>query len=420
MRIQPPPQEHHPVVVVGAGPGGCATALALVRRGIRVTLLEKARFPRDKVCGDVLLPAAIESLEALGLPIRELEARVHPNTGCRYRLLGSAEVSATYRDHHGRARASWTMPRHQFDAWLASHTRLAGARLLEEETVTEVVPGNGSGPCCLTVRQRDGTVRGVSADFVVGADGASSAVARDLGCLRHPPEHTCVALRTYAHGVRLPDPFLEIFTAPHLLPGCAWILPVGPETVNVGLGVLKSTAQRLGSNPAALFRQALESMPTLRQRMEGARWEPWRGWHLPGATEQRVCGKGRVLLVGDAGAMVDPFTGHGIHHALQAGRLAGSILADHLSGSMSGDPATRYANEVAALLGREIIPGSQLQRLHARPGLVRLALPLARIHPGLRSLMMALVGHSAERHELLSPRNLIASCLQLSEKRVLV
>ncbi len=405
-------------MVVGAGPGGCATALALVRRGIRVTVLEKARFPRDKVCGDVLLPAAVETLEALGLPIAELRARVHPNTGCRYRLQGSVELSATYRDHQGRPRASWTMPRHQFDAWLASQTRLAGARLLEEETVTEVVPGNGSGPCRLTVRQRDGTVRGVSADYVVGADGASSAVARDLGCLQHPPEHTCVALRTYAHGVRLPDPFLEIFTAPHLLPGCAWILPVGPDTVNVGLGVLKSTAQRLGSNPAALFRQALESMPALRQRMEGAQWGPWRGWHLPGATEQRIHGKGRVLLVGDAGAMVDPFTGHGIHHALKAGRLAGTILADHFTGSKSGpDPATRYANEVAELLGREIIPGARLQRLHARPGLVRLAIPLARIHPGLRSLMMALVGHAGDRRDLLSPRNLIASFLQVSGER---
>jgi flavin-dependent dehydrogenase len=124
------------------------------------------------------------------------------------------------------------------------------------------------------------------------------------------------------------------------------------------------------------------------------------------------------LLVGDAGAMVDPFTGHGIHHALKAGRLAGTILADHLTGTKSGpDPATRYANEVAELLGREIIPGARLQRLHARPRLVRLAIPLARIHPGLRSLMMALVGHAADRHDLLSPRNLIASCLQVARER---
>lgn len=411
--------EPPPVTVVGAGPAGCATAIALRRRGVPVVVFDKARFPRDKVCGDVLLPATLAAVEALGLPRQELEGMAYVLRGCRYHGDDGPELAGLFLDRHGQARPSWTLPRGQFDAWLVRHARALGAVIHEEHIVSGLCVPSGGGWPELEVRDEAGRTFPVEASFVVGADGASSVVARELGFRRHEPEHTCLAVRGYARGVRLPEPFLEVFTSPRILPGCAWILPVGEDCANVGLGVLKVTAQRERVTPAALFREVLESMPALQERLAGAELEGWRGWPLPGATERRPVSRGRCLLVGDAGAMIDPFTGHGIHHALMAGRLAGEAIAQSRARSEgSFDAAASYAQALGAMLRAEVDLGARLQRFHASPRWMRQITRLARVHRGFRELFFSLVGHADERRELLSVKNLCLASLRWTPRRV--
>src|SRR5262249_12371121 len=139
------------------------------------------------------------------------------------------------------------------------------------------------------------------------------------------------------------DLYLTIFSTAQTLPGCAWIAPVGPYEANIGLGLLQVDAQRLGVTPRGLFNAMLQRCSGLKEHLRGATVHAWQGWWLPGATERRPLVGNGFLLVGDAGAMVDPFTGHGIHHALHAGILAGEVLAAAVhSGRVTADALRPY------------------------------------------------------------------------------
>ena len=402
------------VAVVGAGPAGCAAAISLRRRGVLVVLLDKARFPRDKVCGDVLLPSTVEALDALGLPIQELQAMAYECSGCRYFSVSGRSVSGDFRDVEGQARPCWTIPRLVFDNWLLKKTVGLGAEILQEHAVVGIE--QTSSGATLEVRPVDGRYLEVDASFVVGADGASSIVARQLGVMRHDPEHTCLAVRGYAMGLKAAEPYLEVFTTRETLPGCAWILPVAPNYWNVGLGILKTTAQHNETTPSGLFREMVESFPALSERLAGATLQQLRGWPLPGATERRRLVNGRCLLAGDAGAMVDPFTGHGIHHALVAGRLAGEVIADALQQDDLG-ALDRYQDEVRKAMGREVSIGRCLQRIHASPFLMDGFTRLAAMHAGVRDTFLGLVGHANHRAEVLSAKNIGAKMFQWRRER---
>jgi flavin-dependent dehydrogenase len=270
-----------------------------------------------------------------------------------------------------------------------------------------VLRDEGDGVRGVIVRRPDGRGEAMPAAAVVGADGANSVVARDVGLLTRRPADVCLATRAYVCDLENSEPYLSIFSTAHILPGCAWIAPVGPHEANIGLGLLQVDAERLGVTPQGLFNAMRQRCPGLAQRLHGATVHAWQGWWLPGATERRPLVGNGFLLVGDAGAMVDPFTGHGIHHALHAGILAGEVLAAVLrSGQATAEALQSYETHCRARILNETSLGYRLQRLHAHPILVNLGMRLCRLHPGLRWALFALIGHTADRRAILSWRHL--------------
>lgn len=391
------------VVIVGGGPAGAATAIALRRRGVDTLVLDRAQFPRDKVCGDVILPEAQEALRALGLDLQSLAAQAYACTGARYVSGSGPEISGDFRDASGAARPWWMIRRLDFDRWLLDAARRAGARVVERVDVDDVWRDATQSVCGVRARSSGGAHQLVRAQVVVGADGASSVVARAVGAFQRRPEHTCLAGRAYVSGLTLPAPYLEVFTTPRTLPGCAWIVPVGDGVASVGIGIVQSTANRLGRTPQALFAEIRRESPLLQARLRDAGPIALRGWTLPSATERRRLAGPGWLLVGDAGAMVDPFTGHGIHNAIAAGRLAGEAIADALGAPNPQAVLQGYEAQCRAAFGADVARGAWLQWLHARPYFVRAAAEACGRHPGLRATFLALVGHSASRRSLLAP-----------------
>ncbi|PJE97269.1 hyaluronate lyase [Streptomyces carminius] len=295
-----PAPAHWDLAVVGAGPAGAATALGALHADprLRVALLDRADFPRDKACGDGVAPHVLDLLAEVGAT-GLVEDRVPVG---RLRI-GRGGLAAERRT----ARPAWVVPRRILDARLVDAALAAGARF-RRHRVREL-------------RQHTGAVvldGEISAAVVVGADGAHSAVRRALGRPRGP---SALALRGYAPVApgRRGAQVIEFGTRHQ--PSYAWSFDRGDGHANIGYGEVLHTGR-----PAPTRAQLLERLDVLLPgAAEGGR--DWTGHHLPLSTAHWRPPAGRVLLAGDAAGLVNPLTGEGIYYAVATGIAAGRAAA---------------------------------------------------------------------------------------------
>ncbi len=325
--------EHSPeaadVIVVGAGPAGSTTAYYLAQTGLRVLLLEKATFPRDKICGDGLTPRAVRQLIAMGVDInapgwiRNKGLRIY---GGGVRLELPWPELATFPDF-GLVR-----PRMDLDQLLAEHAVKAGAVLMQNTTVTEPIIDERTDRVT-GVRTKDG--REFHAPLVVAADGNSARLALAMGIRKREDRPMGVAVRRYYETPRHDDDYLEswleLWDGERLLPGYGWVFGCGNGTSNVGLGLLNTSKSFQNTDYREMLRRWTAGMPKEWQFDEQHATGPIRGAALPmGFNRQPHYSRG-LLLVGDAGGMVNPFNGEGIDYAMESGHLAADIIVQALA-----------------------------------------------------------------------------------------
>jgi menaquinone-9 beta-reductase len=336
------------LAVVGAGPAGSAAALRALqlRPDASVLLVDAAEFPRDKTCGDGIAAHALDLVEALGVPGVSRLGPAVPRM--RLRSPGGHVVERTC------ARPNRVVPRRVFDAELVAAAVARGARLLHHRVRR------------LEVRPDRVVLDGaVAARVVIGADGANSTVRRQLGAPAAPPSATAVAVRGYAPTAVDPDALVIEF-ARGRYPAYAWSFPLPGGGANVGFGVF----DKRGSGSRA------DLVAALRALLPGHEPDPAsvRGHHLPLSTTPRHHPDGRVLLAGDAAALVNPLTGEGIFDALASGVLAGRAA---LLGAAAG-AAHRAA--MRRTFQRHHAHGAVLARLLRRPRFLDAAVLAAARH----------------------------------------
>ncbi len=307
------------LIVVGGGPAGAAAAMTARRAGLTVLLLDRAAFPRDKLCGGGITGRCREHLDAVFGPGAAGGLCL---TTRRFRLRGDGRVLGQVSD---APPLQMTM-RRDFDAALLALAVQAGARLVERARVAAVDPAAG------LVTLDDG--RRFSAPLVIGADGVNSATARALFGRAHDPATIGFALE-----VELPaqDPEgwveIDLSAAPW---GYGWAFPkAAGRTLGVG-----GLAARNPDMKAALARY-LQS--------HGADPDALRckGAFLPFGDFRPVPGQGRVLLAGDAAGLVDPITGEGIGWAVRSGQLAAEAAAAALAADGPDGALGRYRRAIA-------------------------------------------------------------------------
>ena len=323
------------VIVVGAGPGGSATAHALAQQGLDVMLLEKSSFPREKICGDGLTPRAVKSLVEMGIDTTEAGGFIR-NRGLRI-IGGKVKIElpwpelATYPDY-GLVR-----PRLDFDELLARAAQQAGARLQERSNVTGPALDEAGRVVGVTAKVGPDKVETTyRAPIVVAADGSSARLGLQLGLAKRDDRPMGVAVRRYFESPRHDDDMLESWLelrAPNgdLLPGYGWVFGVGDGTSNVGLGILNTTKAWQDTDYKKLLARWTGSMPGEWQFDEAHATGPVRGGALPmGFNRQPHYTRG-LLLVGDSAGAVNPFNGEGIAYAMESGRLAAEVIAQALA-----------------------------------------------------------------------------------------
>jgi geranylgeranyl reductase family protein len=359
--------DRYDLVVVGAGPAGCATAIEATRRGLSVTVVDKATFPRDKTCGDGLTTNALRLLEQLGLSRAALSGDGGYQRVDDVVLVAPGGRAVELPLPQGRGDFAAVVSRLCLDTALLEVARDAGAHVFTGEAVATVDASSAADASGVTITGEGGSTW--RAGWVVAADGHWSPTRR------HVQPHTPRDLGAW-HAARqyftdAGDGRLWVLFEEDLLPGYAWVFPLPGGHANVGYGVLRADARR-GRDLKELWRDLLER-PHIR-RILGSRAQPVgnvRAWPIPTDYDSAALHHGRVLFVGDAARVVDPMTGEGIAQAVETGMLAAAAVA---GGGRTDDVAERYRTAVDRALGRDLRFATRLQRVLASPRGARAAL----------------------------------------------
>jgi geranylgeranyl reductase family protein len=403
------PADEADVIVVGAGPAGSATAFYLAQAGLDVLVLEKGTFPRDKVCGDGLTPRAVRQLAAMGVACSREDGWI-PNRGLRI-IGGGVRLELDWPELASYPGYGLVRTRRGFDETLARTAQAAGARLLQGVTVTGPVLDDRTGRITgVTARAAAGggpggqdTERAYRARLVVAADGNSSRLSVAMGLRKRDDRPLGVAVRTYYTSPRHADDYLEswleLWDSGRLLPGYGWIFGAGDGTSNVGLGLLNTSEAFASIDYRMLLRRWLAGLPPEWGYTEDNRTQPIRGAALPMGFNRTPHYTRGLLLVGDAGGMINPFNGEGIAYAMESGAIAARVVAEALSrpGAAGAEETLRgYPRQLKDAYGGYYTLGRKFVGAIGNPKVMRFATRHGMPHPMLMRFTMKLLANLTE------------------------
>ncbi len=381
-------RELYDVIIIGAGPGGSATAHYLAQGGLRVLLLDKTVFPRDKTCGDGMTPRALRVLADMGL-LDSLQTQ-----GQR---LDRLEVFAPWGYSVGAQLprvGDWpdytlVVPRLTLDDAIRQRALASGADFQGGVHVVQV-EREGEGVAVKAERRgKTGEFRGRMA---VVATGASHKLLLTTGILRQAPP-MMLAARAYFEDMAAP-PTMHLRFDGVPLPGYGWVFPLSATSANVGAGYFRDgwTARFMPDTPRQAFDHFVQT-PALRRMLDGARQVgPVKGYPLRVDFATAPTYGDRTLLVGEAAGLVNPLTGEGIDYALESGQLAAShLLAMFAAGDFSPARHAEYDRLLRARFQRLFVFCNRVRAVCLNPPLLNLLVWAAARRPDLKLRLMHIV-----------------------------
>ena len=315
------------VIVVGGGPAGSSAAAHLASAGHDVLIVDRCTFPRDKICGDFAGPVALREMADLGIDAEALGGNRVPSAGLF--VDGEHLITFDFPAVDGLVPYGRVIPRIVLDDALLTAARSAGARLRDGAAATGLrVAGDAAE---VNVRDR-GLQRTLRCRVVIAADGSGSSIARILRGRTPPRDDMIVAVRAYFTGVNGPVDRCDVYFGGDSFPGYAWIFPTAPGVANVGVGMVSDTFPPQREHLADLLRRLMATDAGMRERLRDATIVGhFAGWPLCTFDERLAVAGDRVMLAGDAAALINPLNGEGIQYALVSGRWAAAVAADALS-----------------------------------------------------------------------------------------
>ncbi|HEX2678370.1 MAG TPA: geranylgeranyl reductase family protein [Polyangiales bacterium] len=322
------------VLIVGAGPAGCAAGIVLARAGVDVCVVDRATFPRDKTCGDALSNDAVELLDRLGVRA-QLDASPHALVHTAAALFpDGTRIAREYE------RPGYIAPRFSFDDCMRLALERSGAKLVQGVRVAHLIRDGER------ITGAEGPKLRWSAKLVIAADGYGSAGLSALGTSAPRGRALAVSATVYLRGVRFPHGanVADHYFEPELPFGYGWIFPAVDGVANVGVYLRADGYARAHEKLDALLEAFLARHA---DRVAGAeRTSKTRVWSLPIAPRRMPLTAAGLMLVGDAAGFVDPLSGEGIWQGLHSGMLAGELAAQAVArGELSAELRARYEGQ---------------------------------------------------------------------------
>ncbi len=362
------------VLVVGAGPGGASAAYHLAKRDIDVVMVDRATFPREKVCGDGLTPYGVRALQRMDLD--PLDPAFTQIRALRTYGVDGFTLDMPWPALSGFPAVGVVRTRFEFDHLLVQQAQKAGAGFLQGVEATAPVMDDRwvTG----AVLGENGQRRTIRARFVVAADGAASRFASQAGVARDPRRPLAIAARRYYRTPRPQEPVFESFlTMPDdatggILAGYGWIFPLGDGLVNVGAGLLNTFKRFRDYSARRLLETFVRTLPPeWKIDEEHAAGPPLSGPIPMGMNRHPVALPG-MLVVGDAAGLTNPFNGEGIGYAMESGELAADLIADAIARDRPAI-AHMYPTIVRERYGRYFNAGNRWVRMIGNPRFLHFA-----------------------------------------------
>jgi geranylgeranyl reductase family protein len=319
------------VCIVGAGPAGATLSHFLHKEGIEHILVDKASFPRDKICGDGITVDVLNVLKRISPELLEKfsqESEMLPSWGFSFKGSSGKEIRYDFRDDGFPVAPFYTSRRLDLDQFLIDQLPKNGSGEFWPSTEVTGLQRESNG-IVVSLKDEKGE-KEIHCKIIIGAEGEKPIVTRYLG-LEHFREkkHLLAAIRIYYKNVQgfNEGNHLEFFFDPKLLPGYFWAFPLSNNEANVGLGMVSTAIAAKKINLKKMFQEVITTNPQIAPWFaEAEALESPRGWGLPIMTPKRKIGGDRYALIGDAGGMMEAFTGKGIGPGMMSARIA----AEHI------------------------------------------------------------------------------------------
>ena len=410
------------VIVVGAGPGGATCASYLAMNGLNVLLVDKDKFPRDKTCGDAVGGKTLQHIHAIGAHQAIIDSQHYKYTAITMSSAnGNSMTIPLIGNEFAHNTAGYVVQRDILDNELfkaaKKHVEANGGDVLEGVKVTGVIwndshggedPGENSGDqrvaSGITYLDNKKVEHQAHAKMVIGAGGYNCPIARELvidtyGDKYQERDHWSAAFREYYTGVEGCKPEngeMEIHFVEGILPGYFWIFPAGDGLINVGTGMLLSEMDKTNAKVKKLQHEIIREHPIFKQRFKNSKLVEGssKGWMLPLGSprgnrkyEPRRSAGNRVLLIGDAASLIDPFTGEGIGNAMVSAKFASETISRIFDGNDPVQEGEEFMKNVWEHLGPELTNSHKLQKMLKHKRLMNWVIGKAGRKPKIQAML---------------------------------
>ena len=392
-------------IIIGGGPAGSCAALYAKKIGLKTIILEKSRFPRDKVCGDALSGKVVRYMKELEIlnEVSRLEGSTINTITFGSPNHKQFNVYLTNKYNKNTIKEGYAIKRSIFDNFLFNKAKQL-TETKEGFKVDNILYNNNNKIIGVEGLNNNNRKEKIYAPIILGCDGANSTIAKKLGLYNDLQKNSAIALRCYYKNVKNLKNQIELHFVDEVLPGYFWLFPVGKNIANIGIGLSKEQAKKDTRKLETILDDVINSSFFRERFKDSKKLESPKGWTLPLGRVKRINYGDSFMLLGDAAGLIDPFTGEGIGNAMASAKFAIKIAHKCLKKNDFSSKLTSEYNKILwEELGSELKTSSKLQNLANYRVLLNFVMGKASSNKNVQDIISGMLAREIPKERLTNP-----------------